>query len=159
MLFRFSYLLAHSVRSFSKAFQLHSGVSCLRFLFLAQTNRKQTFVGTNTPALPLHATQKTHAMRKLSIALLIAILSPTCFHMPLVLPGDDILPFPNDGINVEFGDSPDERLCHTRYGADNYTHTLTDLPEKSGRSCLRIIQLPKPGNQTRSPMPVKTPLP
>lgn len=73
-------------------------------------------------------------MRKLSIALLIAILSPTCLHMPLVLPGDDILPFPNDGINVEFGDSPDVRLCHTRYGADNYTHTLTDLPEKSGRS-------------------------
>ncbi len=70
-------------------------------------------------------------MRKLSIALLIAILSPTCFRMPLVLPGDDILPLPHDGINVEYGVSPDTRLCHYRYGADNYTHTLTCLSEKS----------------------------
>lgn len=127
-------LSAHSVRSFSKAFQLHSGSPCLRFLFLAQLNCNQTLVGAYASALPQHATQKTHAMRKLSIALLIAILAPTCFRMPLILPGDNILPFPNDGINVEFGVSPDVRLCHTRYGADNYTHTLTDLPEKSGRS-------------------------
>jgi hypothetical protein len=106
-------LSAHSVQSFSKAFQLHSGSSCLLFLFLAQQNCNQTFVGAYAPASPLHATQKTHAMRKLSIALLIAILSPTCFRMPLVLPGDDILPFPHDGNNAGFGISPDVRLCHT----------------------------------------------
>ena len=105
----------------------------MRFLFSAQLNCNQIFVGTNIPASHLHATQKTHAMRKLSIALLIAILSPTCFRMPLILPGNDILPFPHDGINVENGVSPDARLCHNRYGADNYTHTLTGLSEKSGR--------------------------
>jgi len=72
-------------------------------------------------------------MRKLSIALLIAILSPTCLRMPLILPGDDILPFPHNGIKVEFGDLPDSRLCQNWNGANNYTLTLTGLPEKSGR--------------------------
>ncbi len=126
-------LFAHSVRSFSKAFQLHSGVSCLRFLFLAQLNCDQISVGTTIPTGHLYATQKTHAMRKLSIALLIAIVSPTCFRMPSILPGNDILPFPHDGINVEYGVPPDARLCHNRYGANNYTHTLKGLSEKSGR--------------------------
>ncbi|MEO0007574.1 MAG: hypothetical protein RJA20_1770 [Bacteroidota bacterium] len=72
-------------------------------------------------------------MRKLCIALLIAILFPTCFRMPLDMPGDDVLPFNPDGIKTEPGVSPDVRLCHSRYGTNNYTHTLTCLSEKSDR--------------------------
>lgn len=71
-------------------------------------------------------------MRKLSIALLIATLTPTCCRMPLHLPGNDILPFPLDGINVELGETPDVRLC-SNIGENNYTHSLTSLFEKSDR--------------------------